>query len=479
MLNINDVSRIYLGIQGENGARPIIIDVRPWLVAHPQGSFSIWHKRNGDANPSPTGAIFDDEEGTVTWTPTSTDTYVSGEGEAEIRMTENSVIKKTKKVITGVSPAVTLAGTTLGSDWASYINAVDGLRAAAVAAKEDAEDAQEAAEDAQEAAETAQEAAEDAQEAAEEARDKILGMTATATALNEGQNPTASYSDGVLSLGIPKGDHAAITTETEQYQQSNSGTTVPSGQWLDERPNLTQGKFLWIKRTRVWNGGETVVSYEAYYTPTDGDSPSIASDDEPTEGSQKLVRSGGTYTMIQTKAKKVTTATENNFAAFDSNGDLKDSGKKSSDFKPVQTAVTDPTASGTDVEFISGISQDAQGVITPAKKTVRTMTGAGASTAGETGLVPAPAAGDNGKYLRGDGTWDANLLTGKRLTAQTLSTGSTSVTFSDASITTSSTIVPFASIFGVVPTAITVTTGQAVVEFDAQQSDMSVYIEVW
>lgn len=38
--------------------------------------------------------------------------------------------------------------------------------------------------------------------------------------------------------------------------------------------------------------------------------------------------------------------------------------------KAVQAAVSDPTASGTAIEFLSGISQDAQGVITPAKKTV-------------------------------------------------------------------------------------------------------------
>lgn len=36
---------------------------------------------------------------------------------------------------------------------------------------------------------------------------------------------------------------------------------------------------------------------------------------------------------------------------------------------------------------------------------VPNMTGAGASTAGSNGLVPAPASGDNEKFLRGDGTW--------------------------------------------------------------------------
>lgn len=42
--------------------------------------------------------------------------------------------------------------------------------------------------------------------------------------------------------------------------------------------------------------------------------------------------------------------------------------------KDLQTAVTDPTASGTAISFIDTISQDAQGVIAPTKKTVRTAT---------------------------------------------------------------------------------------------------------
>ena len=38
---------------------------------------------------------------------------------------------------------------------------------------------------------------------------------------------------------------------------------------------------------------------------------------------------------------------------------------------------------------------------------IKTMVGASISTAGSTGLVPAPSAGDQGKYLRADGTWSA------------------------------------------------------------------------
>ena len=162
------------------------------------------------------------------------------------------------------------------------------------------------------------------------------------------------------------------------------------------------------------------------------------------------------------KADKVSGATDGNFAGLDTNGNLADSGFKASDFKPKQTAVTDPTASGSGIEFIDSISQDTNGVIVPAKKSVQVavastsgvggnagvmsaadkekldgieagaqanaiekvkaadidldiddktvnipaMTGASAQGGGASGLVPAPTAGDQAKFLKGDGTWD-------------------------------------------------------------------------
>lgn len=51
--------------------------------------------------------------------------------------------------------------------------------------------------------------------------------------------------------------------------------------------------------------------------------------------------------------------------------------------KATQTAVTDPTASGTSATFIATITQNAQGVITPTKKTVRS------ATASQSGLMSA------------------------------------------------------------------------------------------
>jgi hypothetical protein len=73
--------------------------------------------------------------------------------------------------------------------------------------------------------------------------------------------------------------------------------------------------------------------------------------------------------------------------------------------KATQSAVNDVAADGTSVTFISQVTQNTQGVISPVKKTVSTMGAASADAAGSAGLVPAPAAGKQGQYLRGDGTW--------------------------------------------------------------------------
>lgn len=60
----------------------------------------------------------------------------------------------------------------------------------------------------------------------------------------------------------------------------------------------------------------------------------------------------------------------------------------------------------------------------PITNPVDIMTGATASTAGVAGLVPAPAAGDQAKFLRGDGTWVVPSNTDTKVT-QTISSDTT------------------------------------------------------
>lgn len=74
---------------------------------------------------------------------------------------------------------------------------------------------------------------------------------------------------------------------------------------------------------------------------------------------------------ITGKADKVSGATSGNFAALGANGNLVDSNYKPGDFKTKQTAVVDPTASGTSLDFIATASQDANGEMTVEKKTVQ------------------------------------------------------------------------------------------------------------
>lgn len=60
----------------------------------------------------------------------------------------------------------------------------------------------------------------------------------------------------------------------------------------------------------------------------------------------------------------------------------------------------------------------------------------------------------------------------------TLTAGQTSITLSSASITTSSTLDFYTDVFGVSPTAVSVSTGSVTLTFSAQQSNMSVKVRV-
>lgn len=63
---------------------------------------------------------------------------------------------------------------------------------------------------------------------------------------------------------------------------------------------------------------------------------------------------------------------------------------------------------GGDVHFIYGTSSSSRGYMAEKSLSqIRNMGGATANAGGSAGFAPAPAAGDNTKYLRGDATWQA------------------------------------------------------------------------
>lgn len=75
-----------------------------------------------------------------------------------------------------------------------------------------------------------------------------------------------------------------------------------------------------------------------------------------------------------------------------------------------------------------------------------------------------------------------NELNGKVYAVEltdTLLEGSTSLTFTDAAILTTSTIDIYVDVWGVSPEAVTVTAGQIVIDFEAQASDLGVKVRVY
>ena len=115
---------------------------------------------------------------------------------------------------------------------ASAQNASESASASAVSASDSAQSAIASAQSAQNASESAI-SAENAKDDAEDARDKILSMRATAETLEAGSDATASYSDGLLTLGIPRGDQGI------QGIQGETGAT----------PNLTIGTVETLEPT--------------------------------------------------------------------------------------------------------------------------------------------------------------------------------------------------------------------------------------
>ena len=128
------------------------------------------------------------------------------------------------------------------------------------------------------------------------------------------------------------------------------------------------------------------------------------------------------------------------------------------------------------------------------------MVGATASESGKAGYVPEPAAGAQGKYLCGDGTWKPALDTlaairantqggymagalalkeaiGTTLT-KTLAAGATTLTFTSAAITDDSMIDVYTNCYGVDPSDIEQDGNTLTLTFPAQSKAVSVKVKV-
>lgn len=143
---------LQIGVQGENMAEEVKVDVSDWMAKYPDGYLYILFKRYNDQYGYPVATTY--EDGILTWTPSVADTSVPGIGYAEIRLMDRTheIVKKSRILPTVVENSVSgLDGAEVPSPFVEWTNQV---LAAATAVSESLEEAIEAADRAEEAAES-------------------------------------------------------------------------------------------------------------------------------------------------------------------------------------------------------------------------------------------------------------------------------------------------------------------------------------
>lgn len=76
--------------------------------------------------------------------------------------------------------------------------------------------------------------------------------------------------NGVDGSDGQDGTSVTIISTSVVYQAHTSGIVAPTGQWLDEPPNIAPGMFLWTRTTVVYSDGKETVSYSVSRSGLDG-----------------------------------------------------------------------------------------------------------------------------------------------------------------------------------------------------------------
>lgn len=61
-----------------------------------------------------------------------------------------------------------------------------------------------------------------------------------------------------------------LSSQSVSYQVSDSGDSVPSGEWRSECPTVQQGKYLWTRTVVQFSVGDPITSYTCAYIGLDG-----------------------------------------------------------------------------------------------------------------------------------------------------------------------------------------------------------------
>ena len=372
---------IDIGKVGEKNFRTIEFDLSSWITEIPNGVPSLVVVRPGDSEDAAYIAATTFENNILTWIVSDSDTANDGAGTIQIWLEEFSdedVTKRGKSAMTAIRvyESIASASSNVPAPQTAWMEQMTGLKTETVAAKQAAETAQGLAETAQGAAETAQTAAEAAQVAAEAAQ-----VDAEAAQVDAEAAQTAAEAAQTAA------EAAQTASETAQGKAEEAQAAAETAR--DAAVAATEGKA-----DKVIGG-------------TTGNFAGLDADGNLVDSGHKHSDYLTQHQDITGKADKVTNATSGNFAGLDSNGNLTDSGHKHSDYLTQHQDITgkvDKNQGAGNSGKVLGIGND--GYVVPVAFEGNDFTGATASTAGTHGYVIAPSAGDQEKYLKGDGTWD-------------------------------------------------------------------------
>lgn len=193
----NHIGAVDIGFQGENEATQVRIPI-PASCAGYSATLYI-QPPSGNVYPASLTEIVG---GVVIWTVSSADTIYAGDGEIQLRFYEDGKIVKMTIYPIRIRRSIDSNPGPTPEPIETWLDTLTDL--------------------AEETAGYAAEAAEDAQE--------IRSMSATAETLEPGAAATASYADGVLSLGIPSGLRGPQGETGERGPRGETGATGPRGE---------------------------------------------------------------------------------------------------------------------------------------------------------------------------------------------------------------------------------------------------------
>ena len=208
----------------------------------------------------------------------------------------------------------------------------------------------------------------------------------------EGYDTTASseysHAEGRNTTASARSSHAegADTTASGRFSHAEGRNTTASGDDSHAEGSGTTASYLHCHAEGAYTTASGIYSHaEGHYTEANHLAQHVFGEYNEVDDSTAAASSRGTYVEIVGNGSS---SARSNARTLDWNGNEYIAGALSVGnaagtranlgvtpanigAKAVQSAVSDPTASGTAVAFIDSISQNAQGVISPTKKTVQ------------------------------------------------------------------------------------------------------------